>query len=81
MDTLLSVYANIDLPRGVLNSMIVKVVKQNGGEMPAFNYFKKVSQSWIKDGIFTTDDAIKYVTEYIDDDKVEIKNEEVFESL
>jgi replication initiation and membrane attachment protein len=81
MDTVLSVYANIDLPRGVLNSMIVKVVKQNGGEMPAFNYFKKVSQSWIKDGIFTTDDAIKYVTEYIDDDKVEIKNEEVFESL
>lgn len=83
MDTVLSVYANIDLPRGVLNAMIVKVVKQNSGEMPAFGYFKKVSQSFIKDGIFTTDDAIKYVTEYMDDDKEENKNqnEEVFESL
>ena len=83
MDTVLQVYSNIDLPRGVLNAMIVKVVKQNSGNMPAFLYFKKVSQTWIKDGIFTTDDAVKYVTEYIEDEKVEnkVKEEEVFESL
>ena len=79
MDIILQIYSNIDLPRGVLNAMIVKVVKQNSGNMPAFNYFKKVSQSWIKDGIFTTDDAIKYVTDYIDDEKDESKHKQLEE--
>ena len=71
MDTILEVYSNIDLPRGVLNVMIIKVTNANGGVVPAFNYFKKVSQSWIKDGIFSTNDAIKYVTDYNDDSKKE----------
>ena len=79
MDTILQVYSNIDLPRGVLNAMIVKVVKQNSGNMPAFLYFKKVSQTWIKDGIFKTDDAVKYVTEYIEDEKVKPENKQLDE--
>ena len=62
LDTVLDIYQNISLPRGVLNCMILKVVKDKSGELPKLNYFKKVSESWIKDNIFSTKDAIKYVT-------------------
>ena len=62
LDTIVEIYQNIALPRGVLNCMIMKVVKDKGGEMPKLNYFKKVSESWIKDNIFATVDAIKYIT-------------------
>ena len=62
LQTINDIYANIDLPRGVLNCMIMKVFKDKSGELPMFNYFKKVSESWIKDKIFSTTDAIKYVT-------------------
>ncbi len=71
LDTILEIYQNITLPRGVINCMIIKVIKDKGGELPKLNYFKKVSESWIKDNIFTTIDAIKYITtakiEYKDD--------------
>ena len=56
------IYTNIELPRGVLNCMILKVLKDKCGELPTLTYFKKVSQSWIKDNLFTTIDAIRYVT-------------------
>lgn len=62
LDTIIEIYQNISLPRGVLNCMIIKVLKDKSGEMPKLNYFKKVSESWIKDNIFTTIDAVKYVT-------------------
>ncbi|MCI5582915.1 MAG: DnaD domain protein [Anaeroplasma sp.] len=60
--TINDIYSNIDLKRGVLNCMIIKVIKDKGGELPNLSYFKKVSESWIKDNVFTTEDAIKYVT-------------------
>lgn len=62
LDTVIEIYQNISLPRGVLNCMIMKVVKDKSGELPKLNYFKKVSESWINDNIFTTSDAIKYIT-------------------
>ncbi len=62
LDTILEIYQNISLPRGVVNCMIIKVVKDKSGELPKLNYFKKVAESWIKDSIFTTLDAIKYIT-------------------
>ena len=62
LDTILDIYSNIALPRGVLNCMIIKVVKDKSGELPNVKYFKKVSESWIKDNIFSTKDAMKYIT-------------------
>ena len=66
--------------------MIIRIVKEKSGELPSYTYFKKVSESWIKDNVFTTSDAIKYSTKYID--KGEAKKEETkvyttggFESL
>lgn len=62
LQTVNEVYAGIDLPRGVLNCMILKVIKDKGGELPNVNYFKRVSESWIRDNVFSTADAIRYVT-------------------
>lgn len=56
------IYANIDLPRGVLNCMIMKVIKDKSGDLPNLAYFRRVSESWIKDNVFSTADAMKYVT-------------------
>ncbi len=70
LDTVLKIYEEINLPRGVLNCMIVKVVKDKSGELPAVNYFKKVSDSWISDSVFTTKDAVKYVTTMKTDDDI-----------
>ncbi len=61
-DTANEIYTKIELPRGVLNAMILKAVKLLG-EMPKFMYIKKMSNTWIEDNIFTTIDAVKYITE------------------
>ncbi|MDE7161470.1 MAG: hypothetical protein K2N65_01780, partial [Anaeroplasmataceae bacterium] len=58
----------IDLPRGVLNCMIIKVLKEKSGELPTLAYFKKMSETWIEHNIFTTSDAIKYSTTYESND-------------
>lgn len=58
------IYANIDLPRGVLNCMIIKVLKEKSGELPAVAYFKKMSDTWIAHNIYSTSDAIKYSTSF-----------------
>lgn len=63
------IYANIDLPRGVLNCMIIKVLKEKSGELPSFSYFKKMSTTWIENNVFTTKDAIQYVTGFGDGEK------------
>ena len=62
LDTINQIYTEIDLPRGVLNCMILKILKDKGGELPKISYFKKVSESWIKDNVFSTIDAITYTT-------------------
>lgn len=62
--TINDIYANIDLPKGVLNCMIIKVLKEKSGELPALAYFRKMSETWIANNIFTTSDAIRYSTTF-----------------
>ncbi len=62
LKTLNDVYAELEFPRGVLNCMVLKVIRDKG-ELPTLNYFKKMAGSWSENNIFTTEDAIKYVTE------------------
>ncbi|MDE7105747.1 MAG: DnaD domain protein, partial [Anaeroplasmataceae bacterium] len=64
LNTIEEIYANIDLPKGVLNCMIIKILKEKSGELPTLAYFKKVSETWISHNIFTTSDAIKYSTTF-----------------
>lgn len=85
LNTINEIYANIDLPKGVLNCMIIRVVKEKGGELPTLGYFKRVSESWIRDSVFSTSDAIKYATKFekpSQDQQVEVKYKSGgFESL
>ena len=60
--TVNEIYSTIDLPRGVLNCMILKILREKNGELPKIKYFQRVAESWVKDNVFNTLDAIKYVT-------------------
>ncbi len=54
-------YININLPRGLINLMIILVYAQKEN-IPAISYFEKMASSWQNDGIYTTEDAVnKYV--------------------
>lgn len=78
LDTVSEIYANINLPRGVLNCMILKIMKDKGGVLPNLQYFKKASESWIRDKVFTTNDAIKYITTMdVKGEKKDLANVEV----
>lgn len=63
MTTISKIFNEINLPKGVINCMIIKVMQDKGGDMPSFEYFRRVSDTWISDGVLTTEDAMKYVTE------------------
>lgn len=65
LQVITDIYANIDLPKGVLNCMIVKVLKEKK-ELPNLSYFKKMSETWIAHHIFTTSDAIKFSMNFTD---------------
>jgi len=62
LDIISDIYTNIDLPRGVLNVMIIKTLNDKDGDLPTIKYFEKMSNTWIKDGVLSTIDAIKYST-------------------
>ena len=64
LSNITEIYANIDLPKGVINCMIIKVLKEKSGELPPLAYFKKMSETWISDNVFTTSDAIRYTTSF-----------------
>ena len=65
--TIVDIYSNIDLPRGVLNVMIVKTLNDKGGDLPSVKYIEKMSTTWIQDGVLSTLDAIKYSTSLKDE--------------
>lgn len=62
LKTLNEIHATIELPRGLINCMIMHVLKEKSGELPSVQYFKKVADSWVLKGIITTKDAIEYTT-------------------
>ncbi|MDE5566143.1 MAG: hypothetical protein K2I77_04055, partial [Anaeroplasmataceae bacterium] len=81
LSTIQDIYANIDLPRGVLNCMIIKVLKDKSGELPTLSYFKKMSETWIENNVFTTSDAVKFVTKFKDaTTNVETKPKKIYKT-
>ncbi len=56
----LLVDTNISL--GVLNVLIIYVLDNKNGEIPAYNYFLKIINTWIRKGITTTEKALSEVT-------------------
>ena len=72
LETVNEIYTSIHLPRGVLNCMIIKTLRDKGGDLPGILYFKKVAESWINDNVLSTTDAVKYLTTV--KEKVSTKN-------
>lgn len=62
LGTINEIYNAITLPRGVINCMIIKTLRDKGGELPPLTYFTRVAESWIQDNVLSTKDAIQYIT-------------------
>lgn len=52
---------NTNFPIGVINLMILLVNDEKDGELPGYNYFEKVANTWARANIKTTKDAIDYI--------------------
>lgn len=50
--------ATTNLPLGVLNVLIIYVISSKNGEIPSYNYFLKIANTWIRGGIKTTEMAL-----------------------
>ncbi len=50
------------LSLGVLNVLIIYVIDSKNGEIPSYNYFLKIANSWIRGGILTTQMALDKIT-------------------
>ncbi|MBQ8293542.1 MAG: DnaD domain protein [Bacilli bacterium] len=51
-----------NLPLGVLNVLIIYVISSKDGEIPSYNYFIKIANSWIRGGIMTTSMALDKIS-------------------
>ena len=63
---------NTNFPIGVINLMILFVNKEKQGELPGYNYFEKIANTWARANIKTTKDAIEYINKQ-QNKKVETK--------
>lgn len=46
---------------GFLNTVLIYVLEERNGEIPTYNYFNKIIQTWKRAGVKTTSDALKYL--------------------
>ena len=51
---------NTNFPVGVINLLILQVNKEKNGELPGYNYFEKIANTWARAKIKTSYDVIKY---------------------
>ena len=47
---------------GVLNALIIYVMDTKQGEIPNYNYFLKIINTWIRKGVKTTNDALNLIS-------------------
>jgi replication initiation and membrane attachment protein DnaB len=50
-----------NLPVGVINVMIIYILEEKNGELPAYNYFLKIANTWARAKITTTKQALEYI--------------------
>lgn len=46
---------------GFLNTVLIYVLEERNGEIPTYNYFNKIIQTWKRAGVKTTEDALRYL--------------------
>ena len=47
---------------GMLNVLIIYVMDTKNGEIPTYNYFLKIINTWIRKGVKTTEDALNLIS-------------------
>ena len=47
---------------GILNVLIIYVMDTKNGEIPSYNYFLKIINTWIRKGVKSTEDALNLIT-------------------
>ncbi|MDD2258375.1 MAG: DnaD domain protein [Bacilli bacterium] len=53
---------NIDMPKGVINTMLMYIIGERQGSLPtSYNYFEKVANDWARKGLKTTKAALEYM--------------------
>ena len=60
---------NTGFSQGVINFMVLLVTTEKNGEIPPYNYFEKIANTWKRAKIQTTLDAINYVSSKQNQDK------------
>ena len=60
---------NTGFSQGVINFMILLVSNEKNGELPSYNYFEKIANTWKRAKVNTTLDAINLVNAKLKNDK------------
>lgn len=60
LDTINTFISSNDIEVGVLNVMLMFILKNKNGILPTVGYLDKVWQSWSRNGVQTVEDAINY---------------------
>lgn len=61
LDTVQDFYNRNNYPPGILNAIIMFVLKHKDGHLPHVNYLEKVLKTWLNSGVKSTEDAINYM--------------------
>lgn len=64
---------NTGFPVGVINLLILIVSKEKNGELPGYNYFEKIANTWARAKIRTAYDVLKYYEAKKENEKITIK--------
>ncbi len=62
LSTALELLAKNDVDPGIINVILILVLKNKNGILPHYNYLEKVLIDWLGKGVQTTEDAIAYST-------------------
>ncbi|VEU82642.1 DnaD domain protein [Acholeplasma hippikon] len=60
-DTVMQLLDRNQVEVGVINALLLHILKHKEGELPHINYLEKVLETWMKMGIRTTEDAYRLV--------------------
>ncbi len=52
---------NTGISIGILNVLVIYVLKDKNGEVPSYNYFDKIIKTWQRMGISSTKEAMDYI--------------------
>ncbi|MFA5692587.1 MAG: DnaD domain protein [Acholeplasmataceae bacterium] len=60
-ETVMQLLERNEVESGVINALLMHILKYKNGELPHINYLDKVLENWFKQGIKTTEDAYEQI--------------------